>query len=426
MYKPVLSKEFYISRRQSLLEELPQNSVAFVVSADELPRNGDQVFPFRQNSDLFYLTGIDQEQTILSLCPAHLQEKYREVLFIRRSSPEIETWIGHKLTKEEAQEISGIKTIMWFDEFEDYLSELMFYADEVYISVNENMKYKRFYNDAELRFIERLKFLYPLHNYRRLGPQLVDMRLVKTPQEIEVIKYAINLTRDAFLRVLGFIRPGVYEYEIEAEIIHEFIRNGVRNVAYLPIIASGANANVLHYINNNSRCESGQLVLMDFGAEYLNYAADLTRTVPVEGRFTQRQRQVYQAVYEVQRMMIEQVIRPGLTINDLNARTQEIMADKLVALGLIKDSQKTDKQIIGGYFPHGLSHFMGIDVHDVGTKDTPLQPGMIITVEPGIYIKEEGLGIRLENDVLITDSGTEDLMADIPLDLEQIESLMQS
>ena len=426
MDKPVLTKDFFVERRRLLLDTLPQDSVAFVVSADELPRNGDQTYPFRQNSDLFYLTGIDQEQTILALCPAHPQEKYREVLFIRRSSPEIETWIGHKLTKEEAQEISGIKTIMWFDEFENHLAELMYYTQDVFVSVNENMKYHRFYNDAELRFIERLKFLYPLHNYRRLGPQLVNMRLVKTQQELEVIKYAINLTREAFLRVLGFVKPGVYEYEIEAEIMHEFIRNGVRNVAYLPIIASGGNANVLHYINNSDKCEAGELLLMDFGAEYLNYAADLTRTVPVEGRFSPRQREVYQAVYEVQRTMIEQYINPGLTINELNDKARRMMGEYLVALGLIKESEKQDTEKIAKYYPHGLSHFMGMDVHDVGTKDTPLQPGMIITVEPGIYIKEEGLGIRLENDVLITDSGTEDLMTDIPLDINEIESLMQS
>ncbi len=426
MDKPILDKSFFIDRRSKLLSSLPEASVAFVVSADELPRNGDQAFPFRQNSDLFYLTGIDQEQTILALCPSHPQDKYREVLFIRRSSPELETWVGHKLTKEEAKEISGIETIMWFDEFENILPELMYYTNDVYVSVNENLKYKRYYDDADLRFINRLKFLYPLHNYKRLSPHIINMRLVKTQAELDVIKYAIDLTHRAFERVLKFVRPGVYEYEVEAEIMHEFIRHGVRNVAYLPIIASGKNANVLHYINNDDQCQDGDLLLMDFGAEYLNYAADLTRTIPVNGHFTERQKDVYQAVYQIQRHMIENFIRPGITINEINDKAQELTGEYLVSLGLLKDSEKGDKEKIMQYYPHGLSHFMGLDVHDVGTKDTPLKPGMIITVEPGIYIKEENMGIRLENDVIITEDGTDDLMSSIPLALEQIEQIMQS
>ncbi len=425
MKAPVLTRNFFISRRKELAGHLPENSVAFVISADELPRNGDQTYPFRQNSDLFYLTGVDQEQTILVLCPSHPQEKFREVLFIRRSSPELETWVGHKLTKEEAEEISGIKTIYWFDEFESYLSEFMYYSDQVFISVNENMKYARFYNDAEYRFIERLRFLYPLHSYKRLGVFLVPMRLRKTAEELEVIKYAIDLTGKAFLRVLKFIRPGVYEYQVEAEIIHEFASHGVRSVAYQSIIASGTNANVLHYIYNNKVCKDGDMLLMDFGAEYLNYAADLTRTVPVNGKFSSRQAEVYDAVYQAQRYMIEDFIRPGLTINQINEEANRQIAEHLVALGLIKESEKHLNEKVKKYYPHGLSHFMGLDVHDVGTKDTPLEEGMVITVEPGIYIKEEGLGIRLENDVLITHSGTKDLMQDIPLDRKDIENLMQ-
>ncbi len=424
MKAPKFSKEFFISRRRELLERLPENSVAFVISADDLPRNGDQTFVFRQNSDLYYLTGVEQEQTILVLCPSHPQEKFREVLFIRRSSPELETWIGHKLTKEEAREISGIQTIYWFDEFETYLAEFMYYSQDVFISVNENMKYQRFYNDAEYRFIERLRFLYPLHTYKRLGLFLVPMRLRKTAEELEVIKYAIELTGKAFLRVLRFIRPGVYEYQVEAEIIHEFVSNGVRSVAYQSIIASGENANVLHYIYNNKVCEDGDMLLMDFGSEYLNYAADLTRTVPVNGKFSSRQAEVYDAVYMVQRYMIEEFIRPGLTINQINEEADRQIADRLVDLGLIKESEKHVRDRVKAYYPHGLSHFMGLDVHDVGTKDTPLDEGMIITVEPGIYIKEEGLGVRLENDVLITDHGTKDLMNKIPLERQVIEDLM--
>ena len=426
MKTPILDQIFFKDRRRELLKRLPSNSLAFVISADELPRNGDQRYPFRQNSDLFYLTGISQEQTILALCPAHPQEKFHEVLFIRQSNPQIETWLGHKYTKEEAQQITGIKTIFWYHEFEAYLSEFMYYTNNVFISVNENMQYRRFYNDAEYRFIEKLKFLYPLHNYNRLGPLLTQLRLKKQKQELEVIKYAIFITHKAFKRILNFVKPGVYEYEIEAEIMHEFIRHGIRNVAYLPIIASGSNANVLHYIKNNSLCKSRELLLMDFGAEYLNYAADLTRTIPVNGRFTQRQKEVYQVVYNVQRQMIERVIKPGITINQINKYAEKLIADGLVALGLIKETEKENLKKIKEFYPHGLSHFLGLDVHDVGSKDIPLEPGMVITVEPGIYIKKEGLGIRLENDVLITEKGTDDLMKDIPLTIEQIEEVMNS
>ncbi len=423
MDKPLFSAETFRRRRQHILKTIPEDSVAFVVSADELPRNGDQAFPYRQSSDLFYLTGISQEQTILALCPAHPKDKFTEVLFLRRSSKDLEKWEGHKLTKEEAARISGIevKNIYWFDEFENYLPELMYYANNVYIATNGNMKYLRFYNDADYRFIERLHFLYPLHNYRRLSPILVDMRLRKDSEELLMIKYAIELTAKAFDRVLKFVRPGVYEYEVEAEIMHEFIRHGVRTVAYESIIASGANACVLHYINNNGVCKDGDLLLMDFGAEYNNYAADLTRTIPVNGKFSQRQLDVYQAVLDVQRQMISEYIKPGVTINELNDKSRELIAEKLVDLDLIKPEEKQDESKVKEYYPHGLSHFMGLDVHDVGTKDTELEPGMVITVEPGIYIDQEGLGIRLENDVLITAEGCEDLMKDIPLDPRDIE-----
>ena len=430
MDAPTFNKEFFIGRRKALIDSLPQNSTIFVVSADQLPRNGDQTYPYRQNSDLFYLTGIEQEQTILALCPNHPKEKFREVLFIRRSSKELEKWVGHKLTIDEARQISGIETVMWYDQFEDNLSELMFYSDNVFVATNENMGYRRFYNDSDYRFIERIKFLYPLHNYRRLAPYLINLRLRKQLEEIEVIKYAISLTARAFERVLNFVRPGVKEYEVEAEIIHEFYRHGVRNVAYQSIIASGKNACILHYIKNNSICEDGQLLLMDFGAEYLNYAADLTRTIPVNGKFTQRQLDVYQAVLDVQQQMIKQHIKPGVTIDFLNQKSKELMAERLVELKLLPKKilhESTDTIIkeVNKYYPHGLSHFLGLDVHDVGTKNIALEPGMIITVEPGIYIDDEDLGVRLENDVLITENGNLDLMSQIPLKPEEIEQKMR-
>ena len=431
MEQPKFTKDFFINRRRALLQAIPQNSTVFVVSSDQLPRNGDQTFPYRQNSDLFYLTGIEQEQTILALCPNHPKQKFREVLFIRRSSKELEKWVGHKLTVDEAREISGIQNVLWYDQFEDNLSELMFYSDNVFIATNENMGYRRFYNDSDYRFIERLKFLYPLHNYRRLAPYLINLRLRKQPEEIEVIRYAIDLTARAFERVLKFVRPGVKEYEVEAEIIHEFYRHGVRSVAYQSIIASGKNACVLHYINNNDVCRDGQMLLMDFGAEYLNYAADLTRTIPVNGKFTRRQLDIYQAVLDVQRQMIDKYINPGVTIDFLNQKSKELMAQRLVDLKLLDKQvlhqpQDTIIDKVNKYYPHGLSHFLGLDVHDVGTKNIALEPGMIITVEPGIYIDDEGIGVRLENDVLITEDGNIDLMSQIPILPQDIEQIMGS
>ena len=425
MDKPKLNRDFFAKKRKELLQLLEPQSTAFVVSTDQLPRNGDQTFPFRQNSDLFYLTGIDQEQTILALCPEHPNPAYREVLFIRRSSKQTEVWEGHKLTQEEAKEISGINNIHWFDTFESILPELMYYSQNIYISENSNFRYQRFYDDSYLRFIKRLQFLYPLHNYKRLSNLITKLRLIKSKEELDVIKYAIELTNQAFLRVLKFIRPGVCECEIEAEITHEFIRNGVRNHAYMPIIASGKDNNVLHYIFNNKVCQENDLVLMDFGAEYLNYAADLTRTVPVSGRFSKRQKQVYNAVLDIQQQMIKS-IKPGQTINRINKEADRLTSEKLIELGLIDKNEVNEQEKIKKYFPHGLSHFMGLDVHDVGTKDTQLEPGMVITVEPGIYIEEEGFGVRIENDILITEQGTEDLMKNIPSNSEEIELLMNA
>jgi len=425
MDKPKLNRDFFAKKRKELLQLLEPQSTAFVVSTDQLPRNGDQTFPFRQNSDLFYLTGIDQEQTILALCPEHPNPAYREVLFIRRSSKQTEVWEGHKLTQEEAKEISGINNIHWFDTFESILPELMYYSQNIYISENSNFRYQRFYDDSYLRFIKRLQFLYPLHNYKRLSNLITKLRLIKSKEELDVIKYAIELTNQAFLRVLKFIRPGVCECEIEAEITHEFIRNGVRNHAYMPIIASGKDNNVLHYIFNNKVCQENDLVLMDFGAEYLNYAADLTRTVPVSGRFSKRQKQVYNAVLDIQQQMIKS-IKPGQTINRINKEADRLTSEKLIELGLIDKNEVNELEKIKKYFPHGLSHFMGLDVHDVGTKDTQFEPGMVITVEPGIYIEEEGFGVRIENDILITEQGTEDLMKNIPSNSEEIELLMNA
>lgn len=422
-----LSSSFFKKNREKILNEIPQNSVAFVVSADELPRSGDQTFKYRQNPYLFYLTGIEQEQTILVLNPSHPNEKNREMLFIRKASKLDEIWEGHKLTIDQAKEISGIDNVKFITTFDSLIGDLTYYADEFYVSTNENLKYNRFYNDADFRFIEKLKYRFPLHKLNRLSPLIIKNRLVKSNEEIEVIKKAISITNDAFLRVLKFMKPGVAEYEVEAEITHEFIRQQAYNHAYLPIVASGKDNNILHYTENNKICNSGELVLMDFGAEYNNYAADLSRTIPVNGVFDDFQKQVYNAVLFVQNEA-KKLMKPGMTINNWNKEVAKIMENQLLELGFLKSEdikkQNPDWPAYKKYFMHGTGHFMGLDVHDVGTNDTPWQAGMILTNEPGIYIEEKGFGIRLENDILITETGNIDLMKDIPIDADEIEDLM--
>lgn len=424
-----LSSEFFKKNRERIFQNIPQNSVAFVVSADELPRSGDQTFKYRQNPYLYYLTGINQEQTILVLNPSHPNEKNREMLFIRNASKLEQIWEGNKLTVEQAKEISGIENINFISNFDSILGDLTFYADEFYISTNENLKYNRFYNDADFRFIEKLKYRFPLHKLNRLSPIIIKNRLIKSKEEIEIIKKSINITKDAFLRVLKFIKPAIGEYEIEAEITHEFIRQQAYNHAYLPIVASGKDNNILHYTENNKICKSGELVLMDFGAEYQNYAADLSRTVPVNGVFDDFQRRVYNSVLFVQNEA-KKLMKPGMTINKWNKEVAKIMENQLLEIGLLKTNdiknQNDNWPAYKKYFMHGTGHFMGLDVHDVGTNDTPWKTGMILTNEPGIYIEEKGFGIRLENDILITENGNLDLMAHIPIIAEEIEELMHT
>ncbi len=424
-----LNSDFFQRNRKKIITEIKPNSVVFVTSADELHRNGDQNFLYRQNSDLFYLTGINQEKTILVLSPNHPNLKYREMLFIRKSSKDLETWQGHKLTKDEAREISGIENVFFNDNFDSTARDLMYYAENVYISTNENLSFSRFYNDSDLRFIEEMKFKFPLHNYQRLGNILTKMRLKKEPEEIETIKHAIEITNKAFQRILNFTKPDVYEYEIEAEITHEFIRNKTKNHAYEPIIASGKNACVLHYIENDKQCKNGDLILFDFGAEFQNYAADLSRTIPVNGKFSERQKEVYNSVLNVQKEAIKLMIC-GKTINQLNKQVGEFMEKELIKLGLLNEedvkNQDIENPLYKKYYMHGTSHYMGLDVHDVGTRDTVFEAGMVLTCEPGIYIPEENIGIRLENDILITETGNIDLMADIPIEIVDIESMMNS
>lgn len=425
-YDP-LDPALFVANREKLKAHLPTGSMAILMANDEMPRSGDQAFVFRQNPDLYYLSGIDQEKTVLLLYPDCPNPAYREALFIRRTNEHIAVWEGHKYTIEEAREASGIQNIYWEDELAAILPSLMCYCETVCLNLNENDRAQPEVPYRDLRFAHRMREQYPLHTYRRLGPLMQQLRAVKSPIEVAATRKACEITRDAFIRVLKFMKPGVGEYEVEAEIIHEFIRQRATGHAYTPIIASGANACVLHYIDNNKIIQEGELVLMDFGAEYANYAADLSRTIPASGRFTPRQKSVYKACLKVQKEAI-QMLRPGITLADYNKEVGAIMEAELIQLGLLDQAkvaaQNPDAPLYKKYFMHGTAHFLGIDVHDVGARYAPMQVGNLFTCEPGIYIPEEGIGIRIENNILITESGTYDLMADIPSEPEEIEDLM--
>lgn len=424
-----INPQLFIDNRKKLLAELPANSMAIFFASDEMPRSADQAFVFRQNPDLFWLSGIDQEQTVLIIYPDCPNPLYREALFLRKTNEVIAVWEGHKYTQQEAKEASGIQQIFWEENFEATLPALMAYCDKVYLNLNENDRAANQVPYKDIRFANELKYNFPAHEIKRLGPIMSRLRSVKHSIEVDILKQACGITRDAFLRVLKFMKPGVMEYEVEAEIIHEFIRQRATGHAYTPIIASGYNACVLHYIENNKPCNDGDLVLMDFGSEYANYASDLTRTIPANGKFSPRQKEVYNAVLRVMKQA-KTMLKPGAILADYNKEVGKIMESELIGLGLL-DKDKVAKQdpenpLYKKYFMHGTSHFMGIDVHDIGNRYAPMQVGNVFTCEPGIYIPEEKLGIRIENDILITENGIVDLMHDIPLEVEEIEELMNS
>jgi Xaa-Pro aminopeptidase len=393
-----------------------------------MPRNGDQYFPYRQSSDLFYLTGINQEKTILVMNPQHHEEKYHEILFILKGNEENDTWYGPKLTMEEASRTSGIKNIFWLDDFEKLLPEILVRSKNIYLNIPDQYKTKPEVETRDERMTRKIQSLFPLHSYQRLAPILRKLRMVKEPEEIMMIKHACSITRNAFLRVLGFISPGCMEYEIEAEITHEILRQGSPGHAYEPIIAGGRNACILHYVKNDQSCKNGDLVLMDFGAEYANYAADLTRTVPVNGSFTKRQAQVYDANLRVLKFA-KSLMRPGILMTDFHSEVCKYWQEEHIGLGLYStadvEKYNTQPPIWFRYYMHGTSHSIGLDVHDPFDKTEKFHSGMVLSCEPSIYIKEEGLGIRLENDILITENGNEDLMKDIPVEREEIQELMR-
>jgi len=427
MKYPTIDQSLFILNRNNFTKELKNNSLAIFQASDEFPRSGDQNFIFKQNPDLFYLSGIDQEQTILLLYPDCPNPLYRQVLFLRQTNDYIKVWEGYKYTKEQAKEASGIESIYWLDDFDNILHSIVHYADNIYLNTNENDRYAHTVPYRDIRFIEQMRSKYPLHHYERSAPIMRSLRAIKSDIEIELTKKACAITRDAFVRVLKFSKPGVKEYEIEAEIIHEFIRQGGTGHAYTPIIASGHNANILHYNDNNQVCKDGDVILFDFGAEYANYNADMSRSIPVNGRFTKRQKDVYNAVLHVMKEATKLIVADTVW-NTYHEQVGEIMTEQLVNLGLISTAdvknQSATMPAYKKYFMHGTSHHLGIDVHDFAGRYTPFAAGNILTVEPGIYIPEEGLGIRLENNILITNSGNLDLMADIPLEAEEIEDLM--
>ncbi len=421
-----LDSALFVKNRKKLIKLLQPNSVALLHSNDEMPRNGDQYFPFRQNSDLFYLTGIDQEKTILTLCPNHYDKSLREILFIIESNEKISTWEGHKYTIEEAQKTSGIETVKYINNFESVFRELAIKAENIYINLSENPKFKPEVKSADDRFITTLESEFPAHEFERLAPLMKKLRMVKEPEEIKLMQYACDITEKAFDRILQFVKPEVAEYQVEAELTHEFLWNRASGHAYPPIVASGKNACVLHYNQNNGECKNGDLLLMDFGAEYANYAADCSRTIPVNGKFTDRQKECYEAVLRVMKRAIGW-LTPGTTINRINERVENLLQDEHIKLGLYTqddlDKQDPEKPIVKKYYPHGTCHFIGLDVHDVGEKTTTLEEGMVLTCEPGIYIPEENIGIRIEDDVIVAHKPV-NLMENIPKEVNEIEKLM--
>ncbi|GAB3648765.1 aminopeptidase P family protein [Echinicola sediminis] len=425
-YKP-LSSTFYINNRAKLVKKLKANSVVVFHSNDLMPTNADGTMRFRQNNDLFYLSGIDQEETILLLCPDFPVESMREILFVRETNEHIAIWEGNKLSKEAAGHQSGIKQVKWTSEFEKVLQMVMTPSDTVYMNTNEHRGASNSVESRDARFIKEIKNKYPLHAYERIAPVMQELRGLKEPDEIDQMQRACDITEKGFRRVLGFLKPGVMEYEIEAEFMHEFLRRGSRGFAYEPIVGSGANSCVLHYLENDKICQSGDLVLMDIGAEYGNYNADMTRTIPVSGRYSSRQRAVYDAVLRVKKEA-ENMLRPGVLLQEYQKEVGKLMESELIGLGLF-DKHDVSKQLPGQplykkYFMHGTSHHIGLDVHDVGAVYTPVKEGMVFTVEPGIYIREEKIGIRLENNYVIGQKGNRDLMKNIPIEAEEIEELM--
>ncbi|MCS7004598.1 MAG: aminopeptidase P N-terminal domain-containing protein [Cytophagales bacterium] len=425
-YEPIPT-ELFISNRKKLAQKLLPQSLAVLNSNDIYPKSADGTMRFVQHTDIFYLTGIEQEETVLLLFPDHPEAHMREILVIRKTNPTIAQWEGEKLTAEKASQISGVQHVIFEDAFEKTLRELAFSAKRIYLNTNEHIRNTNQVPTRDDRFIQYCKQNFPLHQYERLAPLLHQIRVVKEKIEIELIKKNIQITKEALLRAASILKPSLKEYELEAEIIYTYIKHGASGHAFDPIIASGRNACILHYIENNQVCQNGDLVLIDTGCCYAHYNADLTRVFPVSGTFTERQKQVYNAVLKTQRFAMS-LLRPNVLITEYQKEVEKFIQYQLVELGLIPKHEIQPTQIhpkVKHYFMHGVSHFLGLDVHDYGFRCEPLQANTVLTCEPGIYIAEEGLGIRLENDVIITEGGCMDLSADVPIEIEEIEDIMK-
>ncbi len=424
-----LDPMIFIKNRKRFTEEMKLNSIAIFNSNDEVPSNGDALYRFQQNTDLYWLSGIEQEDTMVILFPNNPDPKYKEVLVLVRPNEMKEKWDGKRLRANEAKELSGIETIMWLDSLDSFLQQWIHLADTIYLNTNENDRKASLIKTRDYRYAREMKSRYPLHQYERSAKIMLELRAIKTKQEIEVIKKAVDITDKTFRRLLQFIKPGVMEYEIEAEILHEFLRNRAKGEAYGSIIASGDRARTLHYTFNNEKCKDGEMILMDFGANYGGYAADLTRTVPVNGKFNQRQKEVYNTCLHLHNYA-KNLLKPGITIIDYHEKVGDEATKIFLKIGLLKKeevkNEDKENRAYRKYLYHGISHHLGLDVHDLGTKVKPIEPGMVFTVEPGIYIEEEQMGIRIENNVWITKNGNIDLMENIPIKAEEIEELMKS
>lgn len=423
-----LNPRIFSQNRERFVSRMEKNSIAIFVSNDEVPVNGDAIYPFKQNSDLFWLSGITQEDSMVILFPDSPDPKMREVLVLVRPNELKEKWDGKRLRVGEARAISGMQTIVWLDSLDGILQPMIHLAETIYLDSNENDRKASLVRSRDYRFIDEMRSRYPLHQYRRAAAIMKDLRAVKTAEEVEVLQQAIDITDNTFRRLLKFIKPGVMEYEIEAEIFHSFLSQRATGEAYGSIIASGDRARTLHYVSNNAECKDGELILMDFGAEYGGYCADLTRTVPVNGKFTRRQKTVYNACLHLHDYA-KSLLKPGISILDYTDKVGEEATQQFLKIGLLRKSdvknEDPENRAYRKYLYHGISHHLGIDVHDLGTRTAPIKAGMVFTVEPGIYIEEEQMGIRIENNLWITKNGNKDLMKNIPITVEEIESLMK-
>jgi Xaa-Pro aminopeptidase len=426
-----LNAKIFSQNRQRFIKAMQPNSIAIFNSNDEVPTNGDAIYRFQQNSDLYWLCGIEQEDTMVVLFPDNPDPKFREVLVLVRPNEAKEKWDGKRLRVQEATDISGIQRIVWLDSLDGLLQQWIHLANTIYLNTNENDRKASTIATRDYRYAQQMQQRYPLHRYERSARIMKQLRAIKSKVEIEVVKKAVDITHKTFLRVMQFVQPGVYEHEIEAEIVHEFLRNRARGEAYGSIVASGDRARTLHYISNNAECKDGELLLMDFGANYGGYCADLSRTIPVNGKFTKRQKEVYDACLHLHNYA-KSILKPGISIVDYTNKVGDEATKQFVKIGLLKkedikneNRDELETRPFRKYLYHGISHHLGVDVHDLGTRTEPVQAGMLFTIEPGIYIEDEQMGIRIENNVWLTKTGSVDLFKGIPITTEEIESCMQ-